>query len=83
MDPSEYIKTLEERVKTLEEQVKSSRKKMTPEERRAKDRERKQKKYAENPDKAREYGLKLYYKKKEECAEFHNKPVGRPRKITE
>jgi hypothetical protein len=81
MDPTSYIKTLEERVKTLEEQVKTSgRKKMTIEERRAKDRERKQKRYNEDPDKAREYGLSLYYKKKQECPDFHNKPVGRPRK---
>jgi hypothetical protein len=55
----------------------------TPEERRAADRERKRTKYQENPDKFREYCLSLYYKKKEKNPEFHSKPVGRPRKVTE
>ena len=54
---------------------------LTIEERRQRDRERKQKKYREDPDKAREYGLAFYYKKKEKNPEFHNKPVGRPPKI--
>lgn len=55
----------------------------TIEERRERDRERKKAKYAENPDKYREYCLGLYYKKKEKNPEFHSKSVGRPRKVSE
>lgn len=82
MEQTDYIKELEEKIKTLESQVKG-RKKMTDEERRAKDREYKRRKYRENPDKCREKGLELYYKKKENNPDFHSRPVGRPRKVIE
>ena len=82
---AEYIKQLEDKIKALEAKKRPALSEeelaKRDEERRAKASEYKARKYREDPEKARAYGLSLYYKKKERNPDFHSKPVGRPRKV--